>query len=179
VTTARLFTIADVLDSDAWYTPPWIFDGLGLTFDLDVAAPDGGVPWIPATRSYSVADDGLLQPWDGLVWCNPPYSAAGPWCVRWANHPHGCLLIRSDLSTSGPYTAFGAASSVYVPAKRIHYVNGQGGPVVVGGRSDAGATNFSSVLFGRGAHVDAALTRLAQRCGGTTRILNHESGNPE
>ena len=34
---ARLFGIEDALDSDAWYTPEWIFDGLGLTFDLDVA----------------------------------------------------------------------------------------------------------------------------------------------
>ena len=36
---SRLFAAYAALDSDAWYTPPWIFDGLGLTFDLDVAAP--------------------------------------------------------------------------------------------------------------------------------------------
>lgn len=162
--TARLFGVADVLDSDAWYTPPWIFQGLSLTFDLDVAAPEGGLPWIPAARSFSVADDGLLQPWDGLVWCNPPYSEPGPWCHRWAAHPHGCLLIRSDLSTSGPYTAYKAASSVYVPAKRLQFVNGHGG--------ETGAANFSAVLFGRGDHVDAAMIRLARVYGGTTRLLS-------
>lgn len=166
--TARLFGVDDVLDSDAWYTPKWIFDGLGLTFDLDVAAPDGGVPWIPATQSYSVADDGLLQPWDGLVWCNPPYSNPGPWCMRWAAHRDGgCLLIRSDTSTSGPYAAFRHATSVYVPWKRLQFVNGHGG--------ETGAVNFSTLLLGRGPTVDKAMTQLSDIYGGFTRLLKGTS----
>jgi hypothetical protein len=28
--------------SDDYYTPRWVFDALGLRFDLDVAAPPGG-----------------------------------------------------------------------------------------------------------------------------------------
>jgi hypothetical protein len=31
-------------DSDEQYTPKWIFDALGVEFDLDVCAPQGG--WI-------------------------------------------------------------------------------------------------------------------------------------
>lgn len=68
---ARLFGIEDALDSDAWYTPSWVFEGLGLMFDLDVAAPAEPLPWIPARMSYTVADDGLSLPWHGTVWCNP------------------------------------------------------------------------------------------------------------
>lgn len=44
-----------------WYTPRYIFDALGLYFDLDPCAPKGGVPWIPAFRSYSIEDDGLSK----------------------------------------------------------------------------------------------------------------------
>lgn len=44
-------------NSVEWYTPPEIFDALGLRFDLDPAAPPGGVPWVPATRHLS--KDGL------------------------------------------------------------------------------------------------------------------------
>jgi hypothetical protein len=160
---ARLFGIEDALDSDAWYTPPWVFDGLDVEFDLDVAAPAEPLPWIPAKRSYTVADDGLALPWFGLVWCNPPYSAPTAWCRRWATHPDGFLLIRADLSTGGPFVAYSAATSCYVPAKRIQFVNGHG--------AGSGAVNFSSVLLGRGATADAALARLARTHGGSARRL--------
>lgn len=161
---SRLFDIDDALNSDAWYTPAWLFDGLGLTFDLDVAAPAEPLPWIPARERYTVADDGLAQPWHGTVWCNPPYSAPTAWCRRWANHPAGCLLIRADLSTSGPAAAVDAATSIYVPPKRLQYVNGAG-------TRQTGLITFSTVLLGRGDHVDAAIGRLANRYGGTGRRL--------
>lgn len=160
----RLFGIDDALDSDAWYTPPWIFDGLGVTFDLDVASPADPPPWIPARNRYTVADDGLTLPWFGLVWCNPPYSAPTAWCRRWAQHPDGFLLIRADLSTGGPFTATSAASSMFVAPKRIQFVNGHG--------TGTGAVNFSSVLLGRGPLADAAMARLAARSGGAARLLH-------
>lgn len=118
---SRLFAIDDALDSDAWYTPPWVFDGLGVEFDLDVAAPAEPLEWVPARQRYTVADDGLLQPWFGLVWCNPPYSAPTAWCRRWAQHPDGFLLIRADLSTGGPFVA--------VFGRVLHVRPGQAHPV--------------------------------------------------
>ena len=166
---ARLFGVEDALDSDAWYTPPWIFDGLGVTFDLDVASPTGGLSWLPTRRFYTVADDGLALPWDGWVWCNPPYSAPTAWCRRWAAHePGGCLLIRADVSTSGPHAAWTAASSVYVPAKRLQFVSGVGAPT--------GAVNFSTLILGRGGLMDEALHRLADSFGGTARLLGARQG---
>jgi hypothetical protein len=77
-----------------WYTPPFIFERLGLAFDLDPCAPKGGVPWIPAARSFSVEDDGLAQPWKGRVWLNPPYGReTAVWMKRLANHGNGIALI--------------------------------------------------------------------------------------
>lgn len=167
---ARLFGIDDALDTDAWYTPPWIFDGLGVTFDLDVSAPAEPLEWLPARQRYTVAEDGLALPWQGLVWCNPPYSAPTAWCRKWAQHPDGFLLIRADLSTSGPFAAVSAATSLYVPSKRIQFVNGQGG--------GTGAVNFSSVLLGRGSTADAAIARLASTAGGTARRLAFKAPAP-
>jgi hypothetical protein len=160
---SRLFAIDNVLDSDDWYTPAWIFDGLGITFDLDVAAPDGGAPNVPARRYLTVADDGLLTPWEGVVWCNPPYSAPTLWCRKWAAHPDGCILIRADLSTSGPHAAWAAAHAAWLPAKRLQFESGSGKP--------SGAVNFSTVMLGRGETCVAAMHRLAATYGGSCRSL--------
>ena len=48
---ARLFGVDDALDSDAWYTPPWVFEGLGVTFDLDVASPADPPPMDSRTEA--------------------------------------------------------------------------------------------------------------------------------
>lgn len=77
---------------DDHYTPQWVFDALGLTFDIDVASPPGGIPWIPKLRYFTQADDGLAQPWEGRIWCNPPFSRPGPWADRMLEHGNGILL---------------------------------------------------------------------------------------
>ena len=79
---------------DGWYTPPWIFDAAGLVFDLDVAAPvDPSRRTCPARRYLTPAEDGLSQPWEGLVWMNPPYSRVTPWADRFARHRCGLALV--------------------------------------------------------------------------------------
>ena len=100
----------DVTTNDH-YTPKWVFDLLGVTFDIDVAAPLGGVPWIPALKSYSQADDGLTQPWHGLVWCNPPYSDILPWVRRLNKHGNGVALL--------PHTKGGWRREVWANADGI------------------------------------------------------------
>jgi hypothetical protein len=83
----------DQLTSDDFYTPKWLFDRLALTFDLDVAAPPGGVSWIPAGNYYTKADDGLARPWWGSVWMNPPFSNPKPWVERFVIHHQGICLV--------------------------------------------------------------------------------------
>ena len=86
------------ISSDDHYTPAWIFETLGLTFDIDVAAPPGGIPWIPARRFYTMEDDGLAQPWEGLIWMNPPYSSATEWVRRFIEHGNGIALLPVAIS---------------------------------------------------------------------------------
>lgn len=51
-------------------------------FTLDVAACEAAHC---APRWYGIKSNGLLQPWSGDVWCNPPYSELEPWLVKaWA-----------------------------------------------------------------------------------------------
>jgi len=79
--------------SDDYYTPKWIFDALGATFDLDVASPPGGLPFVPCRRYYTQDDDGLASPWEGLVWMNPPYSKPAPWVEKFLRHGNGIALL--------------------------------------------------------------------------------------
>ena len=82
--------------SDEQYTPKWIFEEMGVEFDLDVSAPEGGVPWIPAKRYFTEADDGLQQDWAGNVWMNPPFSKVTLWVDKFMENNNGiCLLVVS------------------------------------------------------------------------------------
>ena len=77
---------------DEWLTPPEIIHALGC-FDLDPCAPVVR-PWPTATRHYTIEDNGLVQPWDGRIWCNPPYGTeTGRWLARMAEHGNGIALI--------------------------------------------------------------------------------------
>lgn len=149
---SRLFALPHAANTDDWYTPAWIFESMGETFDLDVCTPPGGVPWIPADRYFTEDDDGLAQEWEGLVWCNPPYSAPTEWCYRWVQHRNGIIVLRADLSTRGPAAAFREATSIFVPTPRLQFVNGHG--------ETEGSVNFSTVLLGVGERADNALSNL-------------------
>lgn len=86
--------------SDDWYTPPEIFDALGLTFDLDPCSPGAG-HWVPARRIYTKADNGLTKPWEGLVWMNPPFGGRHghvPWLEKFLTHGNGIGLVRAYTS---------------------------------------------------------------------------------
>jgi len=86
--------------SDDYYTPPFIFEALGLTYDMDVCSPPNGSPWIPARRFLSLIDDGLATDWIGRVWMNPPYSKPTPWIDKWLQHGNGIGLVASSRSAS-------------------------------------------------------------------------------
>src|SRR5258708_4523075 len=79
-------------DENEWYTPRWLFDALGIKFAIDVCAPlDRTHSAVPADRHFTIEDDGLAQPWDGIAWCNPPYSTPEPWARRMIHHGDGLI----------------------------------------------------------------------------------------
>lgn len=88
-------TVNSGTPNDECYTPPYIFEALGLTFDLDVASPEK-TTFVPALRRYSKQHDGLVMPWEGLVWMNPPYSKPLPWVERFIDHANGIALVPSS-----------------------------------------------------------------------------------
>lgn len=110
-------------ERDERYTPKSVFDTLGITFDLDVCAPAGGVPWVPAARYFTLADDGLSQPWEGRVWMNPPYSNATPWVRRFIEHANGICLVGHAKSAWHP-ELWAAADACAIPRYYFDFVGG-------------------------------------------------------
>jgi len=84
--------------SDDYWTPKWLFDAMGVTFDLDVACPPEGPHFTPTKNYYTKADDGLTQPWYGRVWMNPPYSKPAPWVHKFLEHGNGIALTLNSKS---------------------------------------------------------------------------------
>ncbi len=79
--------------SDDYWTPKWVFDALGITFDLDVACPPEGPAHTPCRAYYTQETNGLASPWHGNVWMNPPYGNASPWVRRFIEHAYGIALL--------------------------------------------------------------------------------------
>lgn len=60
-----------------YYTPRYVTDAAREVMggiDLDPASCDMAQAWIGAGQYFTIADNGLSQPWGGRVWLNPPYS---------------------------------------------------------------------------------------------------------
>jgi site-specific DNA-methyltransferase (adenine-specific) len=68
--------------TDEWATPPEFVAQLETefgAFDLDPCAREASAQ---APYYYTKEDDGLVQPWHGHVFVNPPYSKPGPWVQK-------------------------------------------------------------------------------------------------
>lgn len=79
--------------SDDYYTPKWLFDAMGLRFDIDVACPPEGPMFTPCDRYFTQEDDGLMQEWRGTIFMNPPYSKPAPWVEKFIKHGNGVALL--------------------------------------------------------------------------------------
>jgi hypothetical protein len=89
-------------ETDEWYTPKYIFDAIGETFDLDVACPPDGPRHTPANGFYS--EGALDREWSGFVWMNPPFGHQATkiaWLSKFFEHGNGIALLPDR--TSAPW----------------------------------------------------------------------------
>lgn len=143
--------------TDSWITPKWLVDRLG-PFDLDPCAciPQ---PWPCAARQYTLEDSGLLQPWDGMVWCNPPYgNALGEWLSRCALHGNAIAICFARTETRAFFrSVWPHASALIFIQGRIQFCRPDGTVNRTGGGNGGGP----SVLIGYGAEAELRLRAAA------------------
>lgn len=138
-----------IADTHVWLTPRYILDALG-EFDLDPCSAPDPRAWPTAKSHYTLPVDGLLQPWYGRVWCNPPYgNHVWTWLDRLAAHGCGTALIFARTETSG------FISQVWQKASAVLFLHGRiSFHRPDGTRADANA-GAPSCLVAYG-HADAA-----------------------
>ena len=115
-------------ESDEWYTPPFIFDALGLEFDLDPCSPGAG-HWVPARKIFTKADDGLNKEWEGLVFMNPPFGGRNghvPWLKKFLNHGNGIAIVRAYTSSGCFHEHAVNADSILFPRGKTKFIKPNG-----------------------------------------------------
>ena len=103
---------------EEWLTPPEIIKALG-DFDLDPCAPVNR-PWEMAKAHMTIHDNGLIKPWHGRVWLNPPYGGeTGKWMARAAEYGNVTALIFARTETIQFF------ESIWPKAKAVCFIKGR------------------------------------------------------
>ncbi len=86
--------------SNEYYTPKYLFDAMGVRFNMDVAAPvDRTYCHVPA--DHFITENSLDLEWNGFVWMNPPFGGRNgivPWLHKLKAHGNGIALTPDRTS---------------------------------------------------------------------------------
>jgi DNA N-6-adenine-methyltransferase (Dam) len=102
--------------SDEYYTPEYIYSGLGQ-FDIDPCA--GPISNIAKVNNRDKT--GLDIPWNGRVWLNPPYSDMMPWLQRFSFCESGVALLNAKTDTKWFHFLVQYCSGVFFIKKRVRF----------------------------------------------------------
>jgi hypothetical protein len=85
--------------SDDFLTPPYIVKAMG-EFDLDPCGSQRSVEKLAHAEYKYPHDNGLLLPWRGSVFVNPPFSELQTWVGKFILHGNGVLLVPARIEVS-------------------------------------------------------------------------------
>jgi hypothetical protein len=143
-----------------WLTPPYILDALG-EFDLDPCASLNR-PWDTAKHHYTEEEDGLIQPWFGRVWCNPPYGKEmNAFLEKMVCHePGGIVLIFARTETKAFFDyVWDRADGILFIKGRLRFYRPEG--------IEGDAAGSPSVLIAYGKHE----VEVLRNCGIEGKLL--------
>ena len=107
-------------------TPRHFIERLG-PFDLDPCAAMPR-PWNCASWSITPPMDGLLAPWGGFIWLNPPFDryVVGKWISKLASHNNGIALLHARTEAEWFLPVWQSARSILFLADRIKFCRPDG-----------------------------------------------------
>jgi hypothetical protein len=129
------------------YTPKYILDAVIAcmgAIDLDPCSNSAEIPNVPAAKHYTIKNNGLVQPWEGRVFLNPPF---GPGVEVWFSKLYqeraagrtteAIVLWKSATETAAWKTLTALSCRVCFPSARIRFT----------GPGDSSGSTFSPALF--------------------------------
>lgn len=130
--------------TDLWATPKDFFDQLDAEFNftLDACAlPENA----KCKAYYTPEQDGLAQPWEGVVWCNPPY---GRQIGQWVKKAHDAAA-RGGSSLCCFLPAQIRSGSTTTSTSRRRFDSSKGGSSSATARTPHRSQVWSAFLGGR------------------------------
>ena len=116
-------------ENDEWYTPTEIIRSLG-EFDLDPASSEQAFRLNQSAKKiYTAKENGLVQPWEGRIWLNPPYSnpLLQDFLKKMAEHNRGIALVFSKIEAKWFHDiVFEYATAVKFLYNRIQFLKPDG-----------------------------------------------------
>lgn len=140
-------------ESKEWYTPRFIFQKLGVEFDLDPCSPGHEiVSWIPARIHYTIKDNGLIKNWFGNVFMNPPYGSDTPkWMAKLCKHGNGVALVFARPDTRWFHNYIPYADAICFIKGRVAFVKAEDALYYANGiREPKGGCGAASMLVAYG-----------------------------
>jgi hypothetical protein len=122
-----------------WYTPPKYIEAarevLG-SIDLDPASCKLAQETVQAKTFFTQEEDGLVQPWRGRVFLNPPYTIGliTKFVEKLCHHfeagmvPEAIVLVNNATETEWFSALTEQASAICFPAGRVKFLDPEGNP---------------------------------------------------
>lgn len=120
--------------TDDWHTPPEVLDlarAILGGFDTDPASCREAQDRVRASRWYGPVEDGLVLPWPGRVWLNPPFSNIAEWvdgAVERVGGDTDAVILCCHANTDARWWHKLAAYPVALSQGRVRYLRPGGEP---------------------------------------------------
>lgn len=116
--------------NNEWYTPTEIIEAarevMG-SIDLDPASSDIANEVVKAGTYYTAEDNGLVRPWFGNIWLNPPYASdlIGRFIDRLiearADYKQSIVLVNNATETRWFSSVVEISSAIVFPTSRVKF----------------------------------------------------------
>lgn len=119
---------------NTWFTPKHFIERLG-PFDLDPCTVSFR-PFDTARQhiEHDKGGDGLLIPWVGDVWLNPPYGKEiMPFIKKFQEHRQGAMLIFARMGSEGVQSLIRSGAYLYLLRRRVTFIQKNGKEVTNAG----------------------------------------------